>query len=122
VSELAAHARTELGWSDNEESRAFERFRHRYPDCAGTARLDELRQREYARLDAEGQTYLDFTGGGLYAESQLESHMAVLRENVYGNPHSVNPASLAATELVQRARAAVRTRALPVPRRRTCRA
>lgn len=101
MSELAATARTELGWSDNEESRAFARFRDRYPDYAGTARLDELREREYARLDAQGQTYLDFTGGGLYAESQLVAHMAVLRESVLGNPHSVNPASLTATELVQ---------------------
>ena len=33
-----------------------------------TSALDELRDREYARLDRTGQVYLDYTGGGLYAE------------------------------------------------------
>jgi selenocysteine lyase/cysteine desulfurase len=67
----------------------------------------ELRHTEFARLDARGQVYLDHTGAGLYADSQLDEHMALLREGVFGNPHSVNPTSAAATELVERARAAV---------------
>ena len=33
-----------------------------------------LRAREYARLDARGHTYLDYTAGGLYAESQVREH------------------------------------------------
>ena len=69
--------------------------------------LDELRATEYGRLDATGEVYLDYTGGSLYAESQVEEHMRMLREGVYGNPHSANPTSSAATELVERARAAV---------------
>ncbi len=55
----------------------------------------------------QDQVYLDYTGGGLYAESQLRAHMEQLGEHVFGNPHSINPASLAATELVERARHAV---------------
>jgi molybdenum cofactor sulfurtransferase len=77
------------------------------PSFAETAILDELRASEYGRLDARGEVYLDYTGGSLYAESQLEEHLAMLRDTVYGNPHSVNPTSSAATVLVERARAAV---------------
>jgi selenocysteine lyase/cysteine desulfurase len=40
----------------------------------------------------------------LYAESQLRKHQELLRENVYGNPHSSNPTSLAATGLVEETR------------------
>jgi len=45
--------------------------------------------------------------GGLYAESQLREHMELLRNNVFGNPHSLNPTSRAATVLVEQARAFV---------------
>jgi selenocysteine lyase/cysteine desulfurase len=69
--------------------------------------LDELRATEYGRLDATSNVYLDYTGGSLYAESQVEEHLRMLREDVYGNPHSANPTSSAATTLVERARAAV---------------
>ncbi len=77
------------------------------PSFADTAILDELRTSEYGRLDASGDVYLDYTGGSLYAASQLEEHLRLLRETVYGNPHSVNPTSSAATVLVERARPAV---------------
>jgi molybdenum cofactor sulfurtransferase len=70
-------------------------------------RVTELRRTEYARLEAGGHVYLDYTGAGLYAQSQLDEHLALLRENVFGNPHSVNPTSTAMTELVEQARAAV---------------
>jgi molybdenum cofactor sulfurtransferase len=84
-----------------------EAFREAHPAFAATAILDELRASEYARLDEHGDVYLDYTGGGLYAESQLQEHMALLRGSVLGNPHSVNPTSSASTALVERARAAV---------------
>jgi molybdenum cofactor sulfurtransferase len=77
------------------------------PSFRETALLDELRASEYARLDATGDVYLDYTGGSLYATSQLEEHLRLLRETVYGNPHSVNPTSSAATVLVEEARVAV---------------
>ena len=70
--------------------------------------LDELRATEYARLDASGNVYLDYTGGGLYAESQLARAPArCCATSVFGNPHSANPTSAAATALVEQARAAV---------------
>lgn len=82
-------------------------FRQAYPEFARTSALDALRAREYARLDEAHQIYLDYTGGGLYAESQLRAHFELLRTGVFGNPHSLNPTSQAATELVARARASV---------------
>jgi molybdenum cofactor sulfurtransferase len=88
-------------------SAALAAFQQSYPTFAATHVLDELRASEYARLDEQGQIYLDYTGGGLYAESQLRAHMALLSRNVFGNPHSKNPTSQAMTRLVEQARAYV---------------
>ena len=63
-----------------------------------------LRAREFGRLDANDQVYLDYTGSGLYAESQVRAHAELLCCNVLGNPHSKNPTSLASTEKVEAAR------------------
>jgi molybdenum cofactor sulfurtransferase len=82
-------------------------FYRDHPRYAATAPLDALRRSDFARLDRGGHTYLDYTGGGLYAESQLREHMQLLRSSVFGNPHSVNPTSAFSTELVERARAYV---------------
>ncbi len=84
-------------------------FVRQYPTYASTALLDELRATEYARLDQQSHVYLDYTGGGLYAESQLREHMALLTTHVFGNPHSTNPASQAMTDVVERTRAAILT-------------
>ncbi len=88
------------------ESAALEaEFLRRYPAYATTRALDSLRATEFSRLD--GHTYLDYTGGGLYAASQIEQHSDLLLNGVFGNPHSSNPTSLAATELDHSARKAV---------------
>ena len=73
----------------------------------GTGLIDELRATEYQRLDAQGHIYLDYTGAGLHARSQVEEHLRLLNDEVLGNPHSASPSSAAATALVERARAAV---------------
>ncbi len=83
-------------------------FHRRYPGFDPDGAFAELRRREYGRLDDGGQVYLDYTGGGLHAASQIEAHAGLLRARVLGNPHSNSPASLASTELVERARRAVR--------------
>ncbi|HZT96570.1 MAG TPA: aminotransferase class V-fold PLP-dependent enzyme [Chloroflexota bacterium] len=67
----------------------------------------ELRTEEYGRLDAEGHVYLDFTGGGLYGQSQVTEHRRILERGIFGNPHSGSPASEATTTLVERARSHV---------------
>ena len=57
-------------------------FIQKYPAYDKTHDLDELRDRDYARLDRSGQVYLDYTGGGLYAESQMRLHQQLLAEHV----------------------------------------
>lgn len=86
---------------------AYADFLARYPSYRQTVALDKLRAAEYQRLDRQRQVYLDYTGGSLYAESQLEKHIELLRSAVFGNPHSVNPASAAMTEHVERTRRAI---------------
>jgi selenocysteine lyase/cysteine desulfurase len=83
---------------------AFEAFLAAYPEYESTRKLDELRETEYARLDRLGHIYLDYTGGGVYGESQLRDHIALLSDNVFGNPHSMNPTSLPITQHCERAR------------------
>ncbi|MBI1279802.1 MAG: aminotransferase class V-fold PLP-dependent enzyme [Anaerolineaceae bacterium] len=68
------------------------------------ALFDELRRTEFSRLDAGGHVYLDYTGGGLYGESQIRAHADMLMTQVLGNPHSQNPTSLASTRNVLHAR------------------
>lgn len=85
-------------------TREFETFLEKYPGYKKTAIIDDLRKKDYARLDAGEHVYLDYTGGGIYAESQIQKHQKLLHENVFGNPHSSNPTSLAATKVVESAR------------------
>ncbi|SHO62137.1 aminotransferase class V-fold PLP-dependent enzyme [Algoriphagus zhangzhouensis] len=66
--------------------------------------FSKLRQIEYNRLDDQGHVYLDYTGGGLYSQSQLDKHFKALSKNIFGNPHSTNPTSTYSTILVQEAR------------------
>ena len=56
-------------------------------------------ERDFARLDEQGHIYLDYTGGGLYAESLIDKHSELLKQSILGNPHSQNPASLASTRI-----------------------
>jgi molybdenum cofactor sulfurtransferase len=82
-------------------------FRDADPGYETTAVLDELRRSDFARLDRGGHVYLDYTGGGLFASSQLREHVALLENSVFGNPHSVNPTSAASSAFVERARESV---------------
>jgi len=85
----------------------YNQFLTAYPSYQDTAKIDGIRAEDYSRLDRLGQVYLDYTGSGLYAESQITDHQRIIQENVFGNPHSTNPASMAATELVETARESV---------------
>lgn len=87
----------------NERLAAFYRD---YPEYENKL-VDSLRKNEYSTLDTNGEVYLDYTGGGLYASSQLKAHMELLEKTVYGNPHSDNPTSLRSTVLMNEARQSV---------------
>jgi len=90
--------------AEDRRQEAFERFLEQWPGYRRTASLDELRARDYARLDALGEVYLDYTGAGLYGASQVQEHVGLLESHVFGNPHSRNPASAQMSEWVERGR------------------
>jgi selenocysteine lyase/cysteine desulfurase len=89
------------------EAQAFAAFLEAYPEYRTTERLDALRATEYRRLDEQGHTYLDYTGGSLHAERQIREHAELLNQHVFGNPHSASLTSSGMTALVERARRAV---------------
>ena len=82
-------------------------FRDAHPEYASTSTLDRLRASDYRRLDAHGEVYLDYTGAGLHADSQIRAHAELLNSAVFGNPHSASPTSSGMTRLVEQARQAV---------------
>ncbi len=88
-------------------SGALQRFMEGCPAYASTAAIDDLRVRDFGRLDAASHVYLDYTGGSLYAESLVREHAQRLLHEVLGNPHSDSPASKRSTELVEHTRARV---------------
>ena len=83
---------------------AYAEFLKAYPEYEGTARLDTLRGSEYRRLDEQRHIYLDYTGGGLHAESQVREHAELLNRSVLGNPHSASLTSSGTTDLVEQTR------------------
>ena len=87
--------------------RAYAAFLEKHPDYARTAVLDALRQSDYGRLDAQQHVYLDYAGGGQYADSQIRLHLELLNDHILGNPHSGNLSSTTTTNLVEQARRSV---------------
>ena len=75
-----------------------------------------LRAREFAYLDEQRLTYLDFTGAALPAESQLRAHDALLRGQVLGDPHSEHAPSRAASVRIHGARRVGAATAAAAPR------
>ncbi|MFJ8137607.1 aminotransferase class V-fold PLP-dependent enzyme [Streptomyces sp. NPDC096013] len=69
--------------------------------------LGELRAQDFGYLDAEGHTYLDWTGAGLAPTSLVRASAERITGGVFGNPHSESPASRASGDLLAGARAAV---------------
>ena len=83
---------------------ALDQFIGRFPEYRSTAAIDRLRANDYARLDRDRHIYLDYTGGSLYAESQVRAHADLLASGVFGNPHSGSLSSMASTSLVEATR------------------
>jgi molybdenum cofactor sulfurtransferase len=66
--------------------------------------FNKLRKKEYSTLDKQGHVYLDYTGGNLQPRSLLEKHHRHLKNAVFGNPHSGNPASKLSEKFIEEAR------------------
>ena len=97
-------SRPEPGGTASSQAEQESAFLKAFPEYADTRPLDDLRRREFSRLESLGHIYLDYTGGGLYAESQVRRHLDLLIGEVFGNPHSSNPTSRQTTELIERCR------------------
>ena len=54
--------------------------------------IDTIRETDMKRL--HGAVYLDYTGAGLYRESQIRECSNFLLNGLYGNAHSRSPSSL----------------------------
>jgi selenocysteine lyase/cysteine desulfurase len=80
---------------------ALARFLARFPEYGGTGAIDALRTSDFARLDAGGHVYVDYTGASLYAASHVRAHADLLARDVFGNPHSGSLSSAASTHLVE---------------------
>lgn len=89
---------------DNDEEDEFSRpdfevFLERYGSDYGynntinSIRSDDLRH-------VKGASYLDYTGAGMYRESQIQKCANLLISDLYGNAHSVNPSSKRTESLV----------------------
>jgi selenocysteine lyase/cysteine desulfurase len=55
-------------------------------------------------LQLNNSVYLDYTGSGLYRSSQIREIRDLYEKNLFANPHSLSPASVLTTELVEDAR------------------
>lgn len=62
--------------------------------------IDDIREQDMKRL--KGAVYLDYTGSGLYRESQVQQCNDLLLNGIYGNAHSRSPSSLNTEHLVHR--------------------
>ena len=87
--------------------RRYDEFLRTYPTYRSTLHLDDLRASDYGQLDVSGHTYLDYTAANLYADRQLQAHLEVLRGQVFGNPHSSNPAAVHIAHLVDDTRRSI---------------
>ena len=74
----------------------YQDFLERYPDYPRTRIVDDLRRRDFSRLERSGEVYLDYTGSGLYPESLVRRH-ADWRDPRSGQPSLREPASRAST-------------------------
>lgn len=75
---------------EDDKASALRSFLREYPEYPLTSKLDDLRRREFTRLDNTNETYVDYMGGSLYPDALIRSHMTFLQHNILGNTHSIN--------------------------------
>ncbi|HTE39553.1 MAG TPA: aminotransferase class V-fold PLP-dependent enzyme [Steroidobacteraceae bacterium] len=68
--------------------------------------FENLRRKEFSRLDERGIAYLDFAASALYGASQVAEYSNKLLQGVFGNPHSEHGPSKASEADLECARAA----------------
>eukprot|EP00922_Rhytidocystis_sp_ex-Travisia-forbesii_P065421 GHVS01097215.1.p1 GENE.GHVS01097215.1~~GHVS01097215.1.p1 ORF type:complete len:867 (+),score=60.91 GHVS01097215.1:229-2829(+) len=76
--------------SPSSQSR-YSHFLHYYSAIGYLKSVEEVAARELHRFN--GQSYLDYTGSGVYQASQIKERCKDLLSNAYGNAHSRNPSA-----------------------------
>ncbi|KAF3162674.1 hypothetical protein EYR41_006330 [Orbilia oligospora] len=76
-----------------------------YPGASYNVQVEQSRQREYPQLN--GITYLDHAAATLYSSSLIDVVSSDLKQNLFGNPHSLSPSSLETTRRIQDTRVRV---------------
>jgi len=69
--------------------------------------FEELRAREFERLDRHGIAYLDFAASGLHSASQASAYSSLLADGLLGNPHSEHQPSRDSMAAIEAARRCV---------------
>ncbi|XP_075684622.1 molybdenum cofactor sulfurase [Rhinoderma darwinii] len=80
----------------------FEKHLKNSSDYGYGGTVQEMRNKEFSRI--ADVTYLDHIGTTLFPKSLLQSFMADLSENVYGNPHSNNLSSRLTHDTIEHVR------------------
>lgn len=80
------------------DSEDFKQFIKNNEDYGYNGKLNDIRRNDFSR--GKGEVYLDYTGSGIYRDSQIVKYLNDLTENFYGNSHSMNPSSFKTTKTV----------------------
>ena len=73
-------------------------------DAEVKPRFEKMMENASLMMPAVEQHYMDFTGSGVYLNSQVQQVSELLLSGVYGNPHSKSASSQLSTEYVDRMR------------------
>jgi selenocysteine lyase/cysteine desulfurase len=65
-------------------------------------KIDQIREEEYPQL--KNEVYLDHTGATTFAKSAVVNFTDEILSNLYGNPHSQSPSSMASSKRVEEVR------------------
>lgn len=74
---------------------------------AAATDFEALRRSEFAQLDQQDLAYLDYTGAALPPASLLAAHHELLKDTIFGNPHSEHEPSMRSAVVMDDARRAV---------------
>ncbi|KAJ7099316.1 pyridoxal phosphate-dependent transferase [Mycena belliarum] len=103
----ASYALTAEASPLDEAAIAYQEFLEVFPEYRLTWIVDALRRSDYGRLEASGETYVDYMGGAIYSEGLVRAHTEFLTRSLLGNTHSISTSSKLSAKCADNARAAV---------------
>ncbi|KAF3911757.1 hypothetical protein AA313_de0206096 [Arthrobotrys entomopaga] len=86
-------------------SKDLEEIQKSFPGAKYNTEVERFREKEYPQL--AGVTYLDHAATTLYSASLIDTISSDLKNNLFGNPHSLCPSSLATSRRIEDTRVRV---------------